>query len=303
MQIFWVSSAVGQIKSINITFKKLIVMFFVLVLTLICFGVALQFFGFRMAIEYDPTIARKLGNLHTAVELENLHALYRIKLDELNKEIEVNRQKINELAKLNKKLSEMATPAILHKEKSTPSLGSSFKPEPTRLQRGSLEQFAYLSKDIHTLNKTTQANISETRDYVSWLETKPTKAPIQGVISLASGFGERTDPMNFASSFHPGVDFRATIGTPFFAAAGGRVTQVSVSPEYGNQVIVDHGHGFMTRYAHAQRIVAKQGVLVKQGDMLGTTGNTGKSTGPHLHFETIRNGERVDPLKLLIARP
>ena len=299
MQIFWVSSAVGQIKSINITFKKLIVMLFGLVLTLIATGIALQFFGFRMAIEYDPAIARKLGNLHTAVELENLHALYGLKLDELNKEIELNRQKINELAQLNKRLSEMATPSMLRKEKVPSGLGGPFKNPPPYAQESTLAQLSYSTKNIHSLNQATQDNILATSRYISWLESKPTKAPVHGDISLVSGFGPRSDPVNFSASFHPGIDLASPTGTPFFASAKGKVFQVNHDPDYGNQIIIDHGDGFMTRYAHAQSIVLKKGMSVKQGDLLGTTGNTGRSTGPHLHFEVIKNGEKIDPLHLL----
>jgi len=126
MQIFWVSSSVGQIKSINITFKKLVVMSTIMVSVILGLGIALQFFGFRMAIEYDPSIARKLGNLHTAVELENLHALYRLKLNELNQQLESNRQKIYQLLQLNKRLSEIATPAMLRKESDRFSLEGSY---------------------------------------------------------------------------------------------------------------------------------------------------------------------------------
>ncbi len=301
MQIFWVSSAVGQIKSVNITFKKLIAIFFGLVLTLIFLGVALQFFGFRMAIEYDPTIARKLGNLHTAVELENLHALYRLKLEELNQQVEGNRQKINELSQLNKKLSEIATPTMLRKESNRFSLGGAYPESPQINQKSTLKALSITSKQISKLNQSLQEDINQLKRYISWLEAKPIKSPLRGSISMASGFGERTDPMNAKPSFHPGIDLSTPIGTPFYASASGQVVEVRSSSEYGNQILIHHADGFITRYAHLQSIAVRNGAIIKQGDYLGNTGNTGKSTGPHLHFETMRNGEKIDPLKLLLV--
>ncbi|MFM8391105.1 MAG: M23 family metallopeptidase [Methylophilaceae bacterium] len=300
MQIFWVSSAVGQFKSVNITFKKLIAIFCGLVLTLIFLGVALQFFGFRMAIEYDPTIARKLGNLHTAVELENLHALYRLKLNELNQQLESNRQKIYQLLQLNKRLSEIATPAMLRKESDRFSLEGSY-PELLALnQTSTLKALSITAKQMRRLNKVSEQDIDQLSRYIAWLESKPIKAPLHGEILMASGFGKRTDPMSAMPSFHPGIDLSAPIGTPFYAAASGKITQISSNPEYGTQLILEHADGFTTRYAHLQSVAVKQGSLIQQGDYLGTTGNTGKSTGPHLHFETMRNGDKIDPLKLLL---
>ena len=113
MQIFWVSGAVGQIKTVNLTLKTLVIGLLSFTLILITLGSALQFFGFRMAIEYDPAIARSLGNLHTAVELESLHALYEAKLNDVNTKLDSNRSKIKELEALNQKLALLATPAII----------------------------------------------------------------------------------------------------------------------------------------------------------------------------------------------
>ena len=303
MQIFWVSSAVGQIKSINITFKKLVVIFLCLVTTLIAIGVGLQFLGFRMAIEYDPSIARKLGNLHTAVELENLQALYRLKLDELNRQIETNRQKINALTRLNKQLSEMATPSSLRKEHDKLVPSDAFNQTPMIYKKNTLGQFSSVYKDIKSLNQATQESIDNTQQYLSWLESKPIKVPLHGPVLLTSEFGQRTDPVFSEIRLHPGIDLKSSIGTPFFSSAKGRVAHVKMSPEYGNEILIDHGSGFLTRYAHVQTIAVKTGMNIKQGDFLGTTGNTGKSTGPHLHFETIRYGKKLDPLNFLIVKP
>ena len=304
MQIFWVSGAVGQIKSVNLTLKTLVVGAFAFTLLLIALGSALQFFGFRMAIEYDPSIARSLGNLHTAVELENLHALYEAKLNDVNEKLDTNRAKIKKLEALNQKLALIATPAILRKDKpSSSGMGGQFEPLDPIESSSPLKLFSHTSRDIQLLNKQLEQSMLSTKRYLDWLESKPVNVPIHGDISLASGFGARTDPFTFKPGFHPGLDFQSVTGTPFFAAAKGRVVQSGLIPGYGNQIVIDHGDGFSTRYAHASKLYVKQGMFVQQNTLLGAVGSTGRSTGPHLHYEVIKGGERIDPIKLLNLKP
>jgi murein DD-endopeptidase MepM/ murein hydrolase activator NlpD len=300
MQIFWVSGAVGQIKTVNLTLKTLMIGFFAFTLLLVALGSALQFFGFRMAIEYDPSIARSMGNLHTAVELENLHALYEAKLNDVNTQLETNRSKIKELEALNQKLAYLATPAVIRKDKPlSSSMGGKFEPlEPIKSQ-SPLMLFSHASRDIKLLNKQLDQAVIATRDYLNWLKSKPISVPVHGTLSLASGFGARTDPFTFQPSFHPGLDFQSGIGTPFYATAKGRVVEAGWVSGYGNQIVIDHGDGFSTRYAHAERLYVKRGAMVDQNTLLGAVGSTGRSTGPHLHYEVIKNGDRIDPIKLL----
>jgi murein DD-endopeptidase MepM/ murein hydrolase activator NlpD len=304
MQIFWVSGAVGQIKSVNLTLKTLVVSLLVFTVLLISLGSALQFLGFRMAIEYDPAIARSLGNLHTAVELENLHALYEAKLNDVNEKLDTNRAKIKKLEALNQKLALLATPAIIRKDKPASSgIGGQFEPLDPIESSSPLKLFSHTSRDIQLLNQQLEKSMLSTKQYLSWLESKPINVPVHGDISLASGFGARTDPFTFKPSFHPGLDFQSVTGTPFFAAAKGRVVQSGWIPGYGNQIVIDHGDGFSTRYAHASKLYVKQGVLVQQNTLLGAVGSTGRSTGPHLHYEVIHGSERIDPVKLLNLKP
>ncbi len=304
MQIFWVSGAVGQIKTVNLTLKTLVIGLLSFTLILITLGSALQFFGFRMAIEYDPAIARSLGNLHTAVELESLHALYEAKLNDVNTKLDSNRSKIKELEALNQKLALLATPAIIRKDKPTaPGMGGEYEPLSPIKSPSPLKLFSHTSKDIQLLNKQLDKSVLATKHYLDWLESKPINVPIHGELSLASGFGARTDPFNFKPSFHPGLDFQSITGTPFFSAAKGRVVQSGWIPGYGNQLVIDHGDGFSTRYAHASKLYVKEGVVVQQNTLLGEVGSTGRSTGPHLHFEVIKGSERIDPVKILNLKP
>jgi len=112
-----------------------------------------------------------------------------------------------------------------------------------------------------------------------------------------SGFGWRTHPIYKTQEFHPGMDFTAEQGTPIYATGNGVVENADAGAQgYGNHVVVNHGFGYKTLYAHMSRMAVKPGTKVNRGDLLGYVGSTGLSTGPHLHYEVIKNGEKVNPI-------
>lgn len=126
----------------------------------------------------------------------------------------------------------------------------------------------------------------------------PSIWPVQGEVT--AGFGERVDPFSGEESFHPGVDIAAPSGTPVHAAADGIV--VSAGREdagYGNEIVIDHGFGIATRYGHLRRIYVVEGQEVKQGQVIGAVGMTGRATGPHLHYEVLVHETPVNPSKYL----
>jgi murein DD-endopeptidase MepM/ murein hydrolase activator NlpD len=128
----------------------------------------------------------------------------------------------------------------------------------------------------------------------------PTLAPIlDGWYS--SNFGYRIDPFNGEQSFHEGIDFPADSGTPIVAAASGKVTAAEWHPQYGKMIEIDHGNGLVSRYAHTSQMFVKEGDLVVRGQKLATVGSTGRSTGPHLHFEVRLNGVPQNPARFLQA--
>lgn len=128
----------------------------------------------------------------------------------------------------------------------------------------------------------------------------PTQQPVENAL-LGSAFGWRIDPLNGRSALHTGLDFPSDPGTPILAAAGGVVVVREYHPAYGNMVEVDHGNDLVTRYAHASRVMVKKGDLVKRGQKIAEVGTTGRSTGPHLHFEVLVQGVFQDPQKFLVA--
>lgn len=118
---------------------------------------------------------------------------------------------------------------------------------------------------------------------------------------VGSGYGYRTDPFTGARSMHTGVDFAAPAGTPIFAAAGGVVSAAEFTTDFGNMIEIDHGHGLSTMYAHTRRMFVKPGDLVRKGEKIGEIGTTGRSTGPHLHFEVHVNGSPQNPARYLAS--
>ena len=128
----------------------------------------------------------------------------------------------------------------------------------------------------------------------------PTVHPVD-VAYAASGFGLRIDPFNGKRSFHGGIDFPAPAGTPIVAAAGGVVVAAEYHPQFGNMLEIDHGNQIVTRYAHASRLHARLGDIVRRGQRVADIGSTGRSTGAHLHFEVLVKNVQQDPHKFLSA--
>ncbi|NIJ90264.1 murein DD-endopeptidase MepM/ murein hydrolase activator NlpD [Xanthomonas campestris] len=126
----------------------------------------------------------------------------------------------------------------------------------------------------------------------------PSRMPIRNTY-ITSGFGGRADPFDGGSAFHKGVDFHANVGDPVMSVADGVVSYAGVRGGYGNVVEVDHGNGYVTRYAHNSRLVVKVGDLVRAGQQVARAGSSGRSTGAHVHFEVWADGRVVNPRKFL----
>jgi murein DD-endopeptidase MepM/ murein hydrolase activator NlpD len=129
----------------------------------------------------------------------------------------------------------------------------------------------------------------------------PYRKPVIGEVEFTSGFGVRNDPFLGRPAMHTGLDFRAGSGDPVRATANGKVVSSGWSGGYGRMVEIDHGNGLSTRYGHLSEISVKIGDQIRIGQVIGAVGSTGRSTGPHLHYETRIDGEAVDPQKFLRA--
>jgi murein DD-endopeptidase MepM/ murein hydrolase activator NlpD len=129
----------------------------------------------------------------------------------------------------------------------------------------------------------------------------PYRKPVIGEVEFTSGFGVRSDPFLGRPAMHTGLDFRASTGDPVRATASGKVVSSGWAGGYGRMVEIDHGNGLSTRYGHLSEIHVKVGDSIKIGQVVGAVGSTGRSTGPHLHYETRIDGDAVDPQKFLRA--
>ena len=304
MQIFWVSGAVGKIHRVNLTLKNLLLGFCGFAFALIFLGVFLQYMGFQMAIEYNPQLARKLGNVHTAVELENLNTFYRQKLVDIEKQVAIYQSKISDLQISNQKLAALATPPVIQKDKpKSPSVGGPFispshSEKNPSLMNALQDSLQDMKRNNDHLNKLSDHWVG----YVAWLEATPTGMPLQNRISISSGFGKRLDPFKNTWSEHLGVDFQAPTGTVIVATGVGKVSKAFRDPVYGNLLVIDHGAGIQTRYAHASELLVEPGQVVHRGQMIARVGSTGRATGPHLHYEVLKDGKLIDPSQILVGQ-
>ncbi len=154
-----------------------------------------------------------------------------------------------------------------------------------------LDRVADASTDVMTL---AESRLLESRLQALMVPSSP---PLD--VGVGSGFGFRTDPFTGRAALHTGLDFPAEAGTPIQAAAGGIVVTKESHPAYGNMLELDHGNGLITRYAHCSSIEVEVGALVRRGQVVAKVGNTGRSTGPHLHFEVLVEGAPQDPTHFL----
>ena len=137
-------------------------------------------------------------------------------------------------------------------------------------------------------------------DMLACVPSVPPLLPDRRKVVLSSGFGLRTDPVYGGGENHGGQDFATDTGTPVYCTGDGVVSTAQFKFNgYGNEIVVDHGYGYQTRYAHLNTVIVSEGMKVKRGEQIGTVGATGKVTGPHLHYEVIRRGERVNPMNYM----
>ena len=137
-------------------------------------------------------------------------------------------------------------------------------------------------------------------DMLACVPSVPPMMPDRNRVHLSSGVGFRTDPVYGGGERHGGQDFASATGTPVYATGDGMVVTAEFkSNGYGNQIVIDHGYGYQTRYAHLSVVTVTAGMRIKRGEQIGNVGTTGKSTGPHLHYEVVYRGERVNPMNYM----
>ena len=227
--------------------------------------------------------------------LYNLHS----KFESLETEVERLRAldaRVRALARINQTLS----PGGAGKAGRSTGIGGMETQEAAaaaRLDRLLELRFEQLKKDVLVDAKNLDALREELDSRRIVLESIPALWPVRGILS--SGFGVRTSPFTDTPVFHHGLDIIARTGVQVRAAAAGKVVRSGYESLFGNVVVLDHGYGYRSLYAHLGERMAAAGDLVQKGDPIGTVGDTGRTTGPHLHFEVHVNGLAVNPSRFL----
>ncbi|MGF6432981.1 MULTISPECIES: M23 family metallopeptidase [Bradyrhizobium] len=235
---------------------------------------------FAKAQGVDNVLVRLQTSLDQ-VERRQVAALASVE-DSIDSKVRRMRGVISDLG-LNMAQLEAATPRS--------GMGGPFVPVKLSADAGAFERQLYRIN----INRAQMQRLNQT------LALVPYRKPVVGEVEFTSGFGVRTDPFLGRPAMHTGLDFRAAQGDPVRVTANGKVVSAGWAGGYGRMVEVDHGNGLSTRYGHLSEIGVKVGEYVKIGQVIGAVGSTGRSTGPHLHYETRIDGEAVDPQKFLRA--
>ena len=238
----------------------------------------------RISLSLDRVEQKQVATLNELLSLDRVEQNQVAKLNEIRKRIDVRARRmqsmLNDLGiKVGRASSEDATGGPFIPLRPPQSDANAFETQLYRINVGR----AQIDRDRQTLLAV------------------PVRKPLIGEIVMTSPFGIRMHPLLRRLAIHTGLDLRGDLGEPVRATATGKVTIAGRQGGYGNMVEISHGSGLVTRFGHLSEISVKVGQVVRIGEMVGRIGSTGRSTGPHLHYETRANGEAVDPQKFLSA--
>lgn len=304
MQLMWVSGPTGSVRTISITARKVLISLSAFSLVLITIGFLLYLVGFKIAIEIRPELARSLGGVTTEAEQQKMELVYRKRLSVLQSALDSTAQEIRQLQELKNRFVEIATPSAMREKRGTSEEGKGGPFISPVRHAGQVTQplmatFDDASDEFGQFQKLVVGVRQDWLKQLTWLKTLPTGLPVGGDARMSSGFGMRNDPFTGALARHEGLDFTASTGTPILATADGVVTRSGWEETYGNIIEVTHAEGFMTRYAHIHKRHAVEGQKIKRGEHIADVGSTGRSTGPHLHYEVFRFGKVLNPIHVL----
>jgi murein DD-endopeptidase MepM/ murein hydrolase activator NlpD len=300
MQLMWLSGPTGNVKTISITTRTVLTAAVVVGIFLVSSGFLLHFVGFKIAVEYNPDLARSIGGVTTEAEQRRMESVYRDHLSQLRESMQTTVNEIRQLETMKNRFMEMATPSVVRDKinrKDENKGGPLVAPRPfSTLFRQPLgvEFDQTLQEFVQTQTAVSELH-TRWEKQLDWLHTLPTGVPIQGDYRVSSGFGIRNDPFTGGLAMHEGLDFTAMSGTTVVATAKGTVTRSGWDFGYGNVVEVQHAEGFATRYAHLSKRLVQVGDVVERGGVLGEVGSTGRSTGPHLHYEVFNKDRVINP--------
>ena len=308
MQLMWISGSTGRIKQIPITLKTILIGVVSAALFFVLLGAVMNFIGIRIAIQKTPKMVRAMGGVVTESELEEIKGEYRAELDKLNGQIGDMATEVNQLNEEKNKFAQLAIPRAARNNANNKDIGKGIGGPNVPLKSASLDLHEAIDEASHGISnfrKSIQDIRAGWEKQLAWIDTLPYGLPIEGSYRLASTFGARVDPFTNRLARHEGLDFAAETGTTIVATGHGKVTRAEHTEDYGNLVEITHKGGYKTRYAHASELLVETGQTVKRGDPIAKVGSTGRSTGPHLHYEVMRDGglfradTKIDPAGMI----
>jgi len=299
MHLIITDAWLAKSQAIHLSGRRLVLAGMALALALMLVAVGLYHWVFLKGAREGWPVFGTLVKLVVRDETDQRDRFLRENLDVMAKRLGEMQAKITQLESLGERVSGLAgiSPAEI---KAKPGRGGA-------LISGhalSLEELQATLTELEqlTAQRTDLMTVMESRLFEQKIKLMmvPTQKPVSAGV-LGSAFGWRIDPITGGSALHTGLDFQAESGSPILAAAGGVVVTQEYHGAYGNMVEVDHGNELITRYAHASKVFVKKGDLIKRGQKIAEVGTTGRSTGPHLHFEVWVEGVPQDPQKFLNA--
>ena len=304
MQIILISDRLARARSVHMSLRHLVGTAFAALLLLFVATATLYWLTLRYAAEVRLPALQQLVAAAQEAEAERERVFVQQNLNSMAMKLGEMQAQLTRMDALGERLSALA--GIKPQEfrvSEAPGLGGAAPTQlpPQNLSLGEFnEKLLLLARQVESRND--MLGVLEAQLFEQAVKKKmiPTMMPVKASYN-PSGFGRRIDPFNGQWAMHEGIDFIADYGAHIVAAAGGVVIFAGFHPQYGYMVDVDHGNDLVTRYAHTSKIMVREGDLVQRGRKIAEVGSTGRSTGPHLHFEVRFRGAAQNPSKFLVA--
>jgi len=304
VQVILISSRLAKARSLTLSLRHVLGSVMIGVALVVSLAGALYWLSLRFAADLKIPLLHQLVLAVQKSESERSREFMQQNLNAMAVKIGEMQAQLTRLDALGERLSTMA--GIRPQEfrfSETPGLGgaqsTTLPPQNLTLTQFN-EQLSLLSRQME--NRTDMLGMLEAQMFEQAVKKKamPTMMPVSAQYN-ASTYGMRIDPFSGQQAMHEGIDFVVDVGTPVVAAAGGVVQFAGFHPQYGNMIDIDHGNDLVTRYAHLSKVLVKEGEILQRGRRIADSGNTGRTTGPHLHFEVRYRGVAQNPAKFLLA--
>ena len=304
MQVILISSRLAKARSLSLSLRHVLVTATFGLAVVVGLTGALYWLSLRFAADLKIPLVHQLVLAAQKNESERSREFMQQNLNAMAVKIGEMQAQLTRLDALGERLSSMA--GIRPQEFrffETPGMGgaqsSTMPPQNLTLTQFN-EKVALLSRQMES--RTDMLGVLEAQLFEQAVKKKamPTMMPVSSPYN-ASSFGNRIDPFTGQQAMHEGIDFITDVGTPVVAAAGGVVQFAGFHPQYGNMIDIDHGHDLVTRYAHLSKVLVQEGDMLQRGRRIAESGTTGRSTGPHLHFEVRFRGAPQNPTRFLLA--